>query len=213
MVPRPPPTNWLGDSPVNPWALAEGRAPRDVAAGQPYEVVIDRASADHRRPARRRPDRRADARAGRRDRSSGSPRSVAPTASVRPRTPRSPTMRSPTLVGRPGEVSSIRIAADDGVSQDELRDDGRRGVAGRRRSAHRRRTDRRDDGRHRGRVPRDVQDDPAGVRRDRPRGRLVQHPQHVLDPDRPTQPGVGAAPCARCVAPAGAVVGGRSRRS
>ncbi len=39
-------TNWLGDSPVNPWALADGRAPRDVAAGQPYEVVIDRASAD-----------------------------------------------------------------------------------------------------------------------------------------------------------------------
>ncbi len=40
-------TNWLGDSPVNPWALDEGRAPRDVAAGQPYEVVIDRASAEN----------------------------------------------------------------------------------------------------------------------------------------------------------------------
>ena len=43
-----PPTtaaNWAGDSPVNPWALAEGRAPADVAAGEPFEVVIDRASA------------------------------------------------------------------------------------------------------------------------------------------------------------------------
>src|SRR6478736_2338305 len=40
-------TNWLGDSPVNPWALADGRAPRDVGAGQPYEVVIDRASAEN----------------------------------------------------------------------------------------------------------------------------------------------------------------------
>ncbi len=43
-----PPTtaaNWAGDSPVNPWQLAEGRAPSDVAEGEPYEVVIDRASA------------------------------------------------------------------------------------------------------------------------------------------------------------------------
>ena len=38
-------TNWAGDSPVNPWQLAEGRAPNDVAEGEPYEVVIDRASA------------------------------------------------------------------------------------------------------------------------------------------------------------------------
>jgi hypothetical protein len=43
-----PPTtaaNWAGDSPVNPWALADGRAPVDVAQNEPFEVVIDRASA------------------------------------------------------------------------------------------------------------------------------------------------------------------------
>lgn len=43
-----PPTfagNWVDDDLLNPYRLAEGRAPRDVAAGQPVEVVIDRRSA------------------------------------------------------------------------------------------------------------------------------------------------------------------------
>jgi len=39
-------TNWITDAALNPWELAEGRAPRDVADGAPYEVVIDRGSAD-----------------------------------------------------------------------------------------------------------------------------------------------------------------------
>lgn len=43
-----PPTtaaNWLGDGSINPWRLAEGRAPVATAAGEPIEVIIDRGAA------------------------------------------------------------------------------------------------------------------------------------------------------------------------
>lgn len=43
-----PPTtaaNWLGDGAINPWRLAEGRAPVATVDGAPIEVVIDRGAA------------------------------------------------------------------------------------------------------------------------------------------------------------------------
>ncbi len=119
-----PPTtaaNWAGDSPVNPWQLAEGRTPSDVAAGQPYEVVIDRASATT-----------GNLQVGD-ETVVQMPQPVDVTIvglatfggadSSGPTTYTAFTERAAAeLVGRPGEVSAIRIAADDGVSQDELRD-------------------------------------------------------------------------------------------
>ena len=112
-------TNWLGDSPVNPWALADGRAPRDVGAGQPYEVVIDRASAEN-----------GDLHVG--DQTvvqMPEPVDVVIVGlatfggadSLGPTTYTAFTDESiATLVGRPGEASSIRVAGADGISQDEL---------------------------------------------------------------------------------------------
>ncbi len=115
-------TNWLGDSPVNPWALDEGRAPRDVAAGQPYEVVIDRASAEN-----------GDLHVGDHTlvqmpepvdvvvvglATFGGVDSLGPTTFTA-FTDEAVT----TLVGRPGEASSIRIAGADGTNQEELRDE------------------------------------------------------------------------------------------
>ena len=120
-----PPTtaaNGAGDSPVNPWQLADGRAPTDVGPGAPYEVVIDRASAitgsldvgDEtviRMPQPVAVTIVGVATFGGAD-SSGPTTYAAFTDAA-----------AAALVGRPGEVSAIRIAADDGVSQDELRDD------------------------------------------------------------------------------------------
>ena len=115
-------TNWLGDSPVNPWALADGRAPRDVGAGQPYEVVIDRASAEN-----------GDLHVG--DQTvvqMPEPVDVVIVGlatfggvdSLGPTTFTAFTDGSiATLVGRPGEASSIRVAGADGISQVELRDE------------------------------------------------------------------------------------------
>ncbi len=115
-------TNWLGNSPVNPWALAEGRAPADVAAGQPYEVVIDRASADT-----------GDLHVG--DRTivqTPEPTDVVIVGlatfggvdSLGPTTFTGFTTGAATeLLGRPDQLSAIRIAATDGTSQQELRDE------------------------------------------------------------------------------------------
>ena len=114
-------TNWLGDSPVNPWALADGRAPRDVGAGQPYEVVIDRASAEN-----------GDLHVG--DQTvvqMPEPVDVVIVGlatfggvdSLGPTTFTAFTDGSiATLLGRTGEASSIRVAGADGISQVELRD-------------------------------------------------------------------------------------------
>lgn len=44
-----PPTfagNWIADPRLNPYRIVDGRAPRDLAPGEPYEVVIDRNSAN-----------------------------------------------------------------------------------------------------------------------------------------------------------------------
>ena len=119
-----PPTtgsNWLGDSPLNPWALADGRAPQDVDPSEPYEVVIDRASADvgnltvgdHtfvQTPAPVEVVIVGLATFGGAD-------------SLGPTTYTAFTDDAATaLVARPGQVSTIRVAATDGVSPSELSD-------------------------------------------------------------------------------------------
>lgn len=113
-------TNWTGVSPVNPWTLADGRAPRAVNAGDPYEVVIDRASADV-----------GDLAIG--DTTSiNAPEPVDVTVvgiatfgsadSLGPSTYAAFTDDvASELVGRPGEVSSFRIAAAPGIGQEQLR--------------------------------------------------------------------------------------------
>ena len=58
-----------------------------------------------------------------------------------------------------------------------------------------------------------VRDGPAGLRRHRPRGRHVQHPQHVLDPGRPAHPGVGPAAGHRRLPAPGRRRGRPARRS
>ncbi|WP_040496132.1 ABC transporter permease [Ilumatobacter nonamiensis] len=114
-------TNWVGDSPVNPWSLADGRAPRDVATGEPYEVVIDRASADTGELA-----------IG--DRTTiNAPQPVDVTVvgiatfggadSAGPATHAAFTDAvAISLVGEPGEWSTFRVAAETGIGEDELRD-------------------------------------------------------------------------------------------
>ena len=142
----------LAGEPVG--ARRGSRASATSPPGEPYEVVIDRASAENgdlhvgdQHASCRCPSRSTSS-------SSGSPRSAASTASARRRSPRSPT-RPSTDARRPAGRG-----VDDPDRRRRRRQPGgapRRGrgdVAVRRRGDHRRRTDRRDDGRHRGRVPR-----------------------------------------------------------
>ncbi len=201
-------TNWLGETPINPWRLDKGRPPRAGPAGQPYEVVIDRAAAE-------------DGGLGIGDVTTvkvpepvdvkivglvtfGGADSLGPTTY----TGFAPDVAN-SLIGEPGEVSAFRIAAKDDVNADALRDDVARVLPDQARGPHRRPTDRRDDGRHPERLPRHVQDDHARLRRDRSGGRLVQHPQHVLHPHRPAHTRVGAAAGHRCLPASGPVVGDR----
>ncbi|MGA9278739.1 ABC transporter permease [Ilumatobacter sp.] len=120
-----PPTtaaNWIGRSSVNPWALSEGRAPRDVAPDEPYEVVIDRGAAELG------------------ELSIGDTTTIkipepvevsivglvtfGGSDSLGPSTYTAFSERAATdLVGAPGQVSAIRVAAEDGVNQEQLRDE------------------------------------------------------------------------------------------
>ena len=80
-----PPTiggNWIDDPALNPYHLAEGRAPRP---GQPTRSSSTAASADDGDLARRRPTTVLTPEPRRRRRSSASPRSATPTASARRR--------------------------------------------------------------------------------------------------------------------------------
>lgn len=114
-------TNWLGDSPLNPWALAAGRAPQDVAVGEPFEVVIDQASADI-------------GNLGVGDHTLvqvpvpidvvivglatfGGADSLGPTTYTA-----FTDDAATALIARPGQVSTIRVAAADGVDAAELSD-------------------------------------------------------------------------------------------
>ncbi len=114
-------TNWLGDSELNPWALGSGRAPRDVVTGEPVEVVVDQASADI-------------GQLGIGDRTVvlapepvdvvvvglatfGGADSLGPTTFVA-----FTDGVATELVARPGDITAVRVAAADGVSQSELRD-------------------------------------------------------------------------------------------
>ncbi len=119
-----PPTaasNWLGDTPLNPWALGSGRAPNDVAVGDPVEVVIDRASADTGRlvvgdhtvvltPAPTEVVIVGLATFGGAD-------SLGPTTYTA-----FADGAATTLLASPGQVSMIRVAGVDGISESELRE-------------------------------------------------------------------------------------------
>ncbi|MEO6652435.1 MAG: FtsX-like permease family protein [Ilumatobacteraceae bacterium] len=112
-------TNWIGDSQVNPWQLSDGRAPIDVVDGEPFEIVIDRASAqlgdlavgDHTVVEMLRPV----------------PVTVVGLATFGGADSLGPTTFAAftdvaihTLLDAPGEVSDFRLAAAGGVSQSEL---------------------------------------------------------------------------------------------
>ena len=187
-----PPTlagNWIDDPRLNPFEVVEGRAP--AADG---EVVIDRRSAqlgdlqvgDH--TTLRTPDPLDVEIVG--IAKFGSVDSIAGASFVAFTNDQA----RDVLVGGADEVSSILVMGDDGISPEQLRSDGGLGLALRGRGSHRRRDHRRDAGRHRGRLPRLLRDVPADVRRRRPPRRDVQHPQHVLDPGRPTHSRIGARP-------------------
>ena len=112
--------------------------------------------------------------------------------------------------------TDLWVTAEDGVSQEELRDAVAERCARRGRGGDRRR--------RRGRVrlgavggdllPADV---PADLRGDRPRGRRLPHRQHLLDPGRAAQPGARAAAgpgrLAQAGQPVGALRGLRARRA
>lgn len=114
-------TNWLGDTPTNPWRLTAGHAPRDVTGDRPYEVVIDRATA-----------RKGGLAVGETT-TVLTPAAVPVTIvgiarfgsadSLGPTTYTAFTAAAATeLVGTPGTASEIRLAARTGISQDRLRD-------------------------------------------------------------------------------------------
>ncbi len=118
-----PPTiaaSWIGDSPLNPWTVADGRAPQAVADGSPFEVVVDLTTLGN------------------------SGLSIGDAATVLTPVPTPVTIvgtlrfghadsLGPTtytafdaaaateLFGQPGAVNEIRIAAIDGVDAEELR--------------------------------------------------------------------------------------------
>ena len=112
-------TNWLADSPLNPWELAAGRAPQDVDAAQPYEVVIDRASADIGHLAVG--DRTLVLTPAPVDVVIVGLATFGGADSLGPATYTAFTDEAATaLIARPGQVSTIRVAAQDGISQSEL---------------------------------------------------------------------------------------------
>ena len=109
------------------------------------------------------------------------------------------------LLGSTDRVTGVVVAADDGVSQDELVDRLDAVAARRHRGHHRRRRSPRRS-RRTSRATSSASSTTAllvfAVRR--PAGRRLQHLQHVLDPRGPAHPGVGAAAGPRRVAPPGA---------
>ena len=118
-----PPTiggNWLDDPRLNPYRIVDGRAPADVPAGTPYEVVIDRRSAET-----------ADLQVGDQTRVA-TPEVVEVTivgiatfGSYDSQGPVTFTGFAPdaaqTLLGEPGKVNMFRIAAAPGTSPEGLR--------------------------------------------------------------------------------------------
>ena len=102
--------------------------------------------------------------------------------------------------------NDVWVTAEDGVSQEELRDAVAPGAAQRRRGRDRRRGGRRR-GRRAARGDRLHHHVPAGLRRHRPGRRRVHHRQHVLDPGRAAQPRARAAARPRRLAAAGDLVG------
>ena len=184
-VRRPTGTNWIDDPDLNPYHLAEGRAPagprtRSSSTAAPREHgdlhvgdTHHRADADarrghdrrHRHVRRRRQPRPDDLHGVH---AAAGERAVRPAARTRSRRSSWP----------PRTASARRRCASEITEQLPARDRG----------ADASRADGRAERRDRRRLPRHVLDDPAGVRRHRARRRHVQHPQHVLDPRGPADP-------------------------
>ena len=97
------------------------------------------------------------------------------------------------LAGRPDAISSVLVAAEDGVSAGDAPRRDHAADAGPHRGPDARRAHRGAGTGDRERLPRRVQHDAARLRRHRHGRRRVQHPQHVLDPRRPAHEGVRAA--------------------
>ena len=200
--------SWIDDPQLNPYQLVAGRAPRAAD-----EVVINRGAAkagdlklgdattlQSPQPVAGEDRRHRDVRRRRR-------------ARARRRSPRSPsTARSSQITRRPGEVSTIVVRAEPGVSDAELRDRIRAVLPDRRRGDHRHAADRRD-----------ASTTSRATFLDLLRTFLVvfagialvvatlEHQQHVHDHRRAAHPRARAAAGGRRVAPPGAVVG-RHRR-
>ena len=185
-----PPTtaaNWVDEPALNPYQLAEGRAPATAD-----EIVIDRTTAE-----------KGNLSVG--DRTTVlTPEPVEVTIvgiatfgdadSLGPITYTVFTLPAAQelLAGRPDAISSVLVAAEDGVSQETLRDEIMQLMPARiealtqaelTASRKRRSTER---------LPRHVQHDPARLRRRRDGRRGLQHPQHLLDPRRPAHQGISA---------------------
>ena len=176
-------TNWIDDPDLNPYDLAEGRAPQ-----APGEVVIDRGSASN-----------GDLHVG--DTTTVlTPTPVEVTIvgiatfgdvdSLGPTTYTAFTLPQATelFAQRPDTISSVLVAAEDGVSQETLRQEITEQLPARIEALTQPELTAEQNERDRRRLPRHVLDDPAGVRRRRAGRRHVQHPQHVLDPRGPADP-------------------------
>ncbi len=195
---------WVDDPGLNPWKVAEGRAPE-----ADNEVVIDRQSAKDgdlavgdtitiRTPAPVEAELVGIATFGDAD-GMGGPTYAAFTTSFAQR----------TLLAEPGQVTGVVVAGDGSVSESALAARISDALPDSTETITAAALTRRAGGRHRGRLRRDAADDPDRVRRHRPGRGHLQHLQHLLDPGRPADPRVGPVPGARGVTPPGRHLGGR----
>ena len=184
-----PPTagaNWIDEPSLNPYRLAEGRAPPPTTRSS--STVARPSAATSPSVTARRCSRRARRRDRRRHRHVRRRRQPRPDHLHRLHARRRRPAARP-----PRRMSSVLVAAEDGVSRTTLREEIAELLPAHIEALTQARADGRAEGRHRGGLPRHVRGDPAGVRRDRPRRRRLQHPQHVLDPRGSADAGVGAA--------------------
>ncbi len=183
--------NWVDDPDLNPYRLVDGRAPE-----ADDEVVVNRGALDAsgyhlgdrltvQMPAARRGHGRRRLRRSATQEGLGDVTFTAFTLDAAER----------YIAGGTGRVTSVLVKADARRVAGRARRPGshdvvpgdvevRTGAQVTEEQAQR----------HRGRLPRDDDHVPHGLRRDRPAGGDVQHLQHVLDPRGPADPGDGAAP-------------------
>ena len=208
---RPPsPATGSTTPELNPFDLAEGRAPDGAGRGRHRP-----GSRRGRRPGGRRHDHGAHARPGRGDDRRHRHLRRRRQPGRRPPSPASPPSAEQVLMPEPGQVVEHRGARPTpGVSQDELvrprstpvLPDGVEALTGAELTAERQ-------SEHRGATSSSFFEHvPARVRRRRPARRHVQHLQHLLDPRRPAHPRVGAAAGPRRLAAPGAAARSPPRR-